>query len=78
MGPFISVPIGEAGNFGRPGQIMPMQPPMRPIPGGNRGILPGPGPQAILPAPPMGQGGRGYFDLDNPTNNRSVLDYGDL
>ena len=78
MGPFISVPLAEAGAYGRPGLgAMGRAGPMRGMPGrGGRGFGPG-GP---APAPPMGGrgGGRAYYDLDNPNNNRSVLDYGDL
>ena len=77
MGPFVSVPIAEAGGYGRvsmgPGRGMP----------GGRG--PGRGGRfnpnfggAPPPRPPPRMAGREYFDLDNPSNNRSVLDYGDL
>jgi len=76
MGPFISVPIAEAGGFGRG----PLGPPRG---GGHMGRGPGRGGRF----PPQFPGGRGprpppsgpnYYDLDNPSNNRSVLDYGDL
>ena len=40
------------------------------------------GPPMAMPMPMMGGGGGGgrggYHDLDNPRNNRAVLDYGDL
>ena len=77
MGPFISVPISEAGGYGRaamgPGRGGP--PGRGPGRGGGRGFnMYGPPPPR---APPKSLG-REYFDLDNPSNNRSVLDYGDL
>lgn len=77
MGPFISVPIAEAAGYGRIGV------------GPGRGMMPGRGLgrggrfnapfQAAPPPRPLPRDrGREYFDLDNPSNNRSVLDYGDL
>ena len=72
MGPFIQVPIAEAGQYGgRPG------PPMR----GPRPRHPGFGgpPMGFMGPPKMDpRGMREYYDLDKPTNNRAVLDYGDL
>lgn len=84
LGPFISVPINEGGRQpgfggGPPGGNM--GPPPRGMRGGGgpRGGPGGPGggPRGggILP---MGRGSRGYYDLDAPQNQRSVLDYGDL
>ena len=77
MGPFISVPISEAAGYGRVSM------------GPGRGTMPGRGlgrggrfnpafHGAPPPRPPPRDRQREYFDLDNPSNNRSVLDYGDL
>ena len=66
MGAPILVPAG-------PGGMAPMI--MAPI-GGGRGGRGGGGRGKMSPA--GGGGGPSYFDLDNPKNNRAVLDYGDL
>ncbi len=38
----------------------------------------GRGPPMMYGGPREPPGIRDYYDLDNPRNNRSVLDYGDL
>lgn len=83
LGPFVQVPIPAGGP-----EQMGMGPQMggglqR---GGSRGPARAPrgsggrGGYGGGPMPMGGRGypGRGYFDLDAPENQRSVLDYGDL
>ena len=76
MGPFISVPMAEAAGYGR-GMGPPRGPPLHGGRGGGRSYSfpPFPGPRNLRSG---GPDSRSYFDLDNPTNNRAVLDYGDL
>ncbi|DBB12129.1 TPA: hypothetical protein ACH3X3_006240 [Trebouxia sp. C0006] len=82
LGPFVQVPIPGGG---------PAPLDMAPQMGGgpHRGANRGRAPRVQRggyggPMPPGGMGGgrgytgRGYFDLDAPENQRSVLDYGDL
>jgi len=67
-GPYGGGPGGPRGGGGRGG-------------GGGMGmIMMGRGPPGPRGGPPGGGrgGGRGYHDLDDPRNNRAVLDYGDL
>ena len=89
LGPFITVPIPEGG-----GSVAMGGPSMGPPSGGGRGPgRGGRGPPRGGPmmrgrgygGGPPGYGGpiggppqRGYYDLDAPENQRSVLDYGDL
>ena len=73
FGPFIQVPIGGGAGPMGPGMMGPMMGGGR---GGRgrgrgRGGFGGPGPMDM-------RGGGGYYDLDAPENQRSVLDYGDL
>ncbi len=83
MGPFMPIPM--------PGPL-PMMPPgaMAMRGRGPRGVPPGMamrggrggplgGGRGMAPGTKLdGRGFREYFDLDNPANNRAVLDYGDL
>lgn len=78
MGPFISVPIADGHGMG-PGMALPRGPPVRGPGGRSRGgFFPAPFHGAMPGAKPDPRGVREYYDLDNPSNNRAVLDYGDL
>jgi hypothetical protein len=83
--------MGGGGGGGGPGPYGPGGPRGPPLPrGGGGGPRGGGGPPVRGgPPPPRGGGGggggppgggrgRGYLDLDDPRNNRAVLDYGDL
>lgn len=82
LGPFIAVPAVEGGG---PPMNAPMMGRGMNTPGRGRGMM-GRGPPrgrgfggpAGFGGPPKGNNFRGYYDLDAPENQRSVLDYGDL